>query len=118
MIEERTVERTNVRDYLKLFDSDSGRPVGRLVDITADGFGVYGEEPLAPGMIITMHLSTPNATDHNPAIEFSAEVMWCNKDSSLYLDDVYDSGFKFVSLSDEVMKQLEYLIEDCSFSDW
>ncbi len=117
MIEERTTDRTNVRDYLKVYDSESGRPVGRLVDITAEGFGVYGEEPVAMGMLLNLKMKAP-ATVEGDHVEFTAEVVWCNKDSSLYLDDVYDSGFRFVSLSDEAMRRIEQLIEECSFRDW
>ena len=113
----RFQKRKHLSYYLGLIDRDSNQIVGQVVNMSSDGFGLFGEKPVKTGTNLRMILVLPWTTQGKNQIMFNAKAIWCNLDSSLYLADVYDAGFELTDITAKDKEILRQLIEECTISE-
>ncbi|MBU0982744.1 MAG: PilZ domain-containing protein [candidate division Zixibacteria bacterium] len=118
MIEERTVPRRNLRDYLKIFDHVTGQPLGRVINITFQGIGVFGEQPIPPERTFRLKMTVPGPGRLPRELLFDARCCWCTQERSLYTQTVYDSGFEFTELTPADRARIARLMADCPLESW
>jgi len=114
MIEERELKRMQVMSYLKICYRDTDIELGRVVDITAEGMRLCGEEPIQTNRTLTFRLALPVTSRGKSEIVFDADVIWCRRAKN---PDLYDTGIKLKNLSPEKAEIIEDFMEKSSYED-
>jgi hypothetical protein len=114
MAERRKVKRRHLIYYLRVFDRASGRQLGHLVDLTADGMMLMSERPIRVGRTLALKMALPGGTGGEQIVEFDATSLWTSEDIN---PDFYDTGFKFEKISRKHLAQIETLVDDYGFRD-
>lgn len=108
----RKLSRRELFYYLRVFDSESGKVVGHVVDITTDGVKLIRSEPFVNGEEYSLYASLPESDDAYSDLHFKAEVMWCDKDVN---PEFYVGGLKFTDIDEVDKNRVRYLINQYGF---
>ena len=115
MSERRHLKRRHLLYYLSVEDIDTGRLLGHLVDVTADGIMLMGAEPIQAGQVFRLRMTVPaGAEGTSQTIDFQAKSVRSGKDVN---PDFFDTGFHMVSLTPTQLGLMETLIDDYGFRD-
>ncbi len=112
MEDKRKHKRMNSLFYLRVFNRDTDRLAGRMVNITPEGIMLVSEKPIEPNENFSFRMVLPEGYEGKRTITFDANSRWCIKDIN---PDLYDTGFKLSGVSSEDVKVIERLIEDYTF---
>jgi hypothetical protein len=115
MNEQRLLKRRHLLYYLSVEDTDTGRLLGHLVDVTADGIMLMSLEPIPTGQLFRLRMTIPPGADGTrQTIEFQARSVRSGKDVN---PDFFDTGFHLVDLTPAQLGLIETLIDDHGFRD-
>ncbi len=114
MSEQRKVRRRHLIYYLSIFDRETDRLVGQLVDITTRGFMLTTENPIKTGVHMALRMVLPDVIEGDNQIAFDAVSVWCKTDVN---PNFYAIGFEFESIAPKNMTIIENLIQEFSFLD-
>jgi len=95
MVNHRSRPRKNTPHLVRVLDADSGRVIGRVVDITSDGLLLMSPQPLDVGRKIRMRVILPVMVNNRSDVEMDAEIVWSKQDPN---PSFFQSGVKFLSL--------------------
>ena len=98
MKKHRRRPRKNTPHLVKALDVESGKPLGRVVDITADGMMLVTEIAFEQGQVIKARLILPVMVQARTDVQVEAETVWCKQDSN---PSFYKVGFHFLNLAGE-----------------
>ncbi len=98
MIDMRRRPRKNTPHHVKAIDNESGRVLGRIVDITCNGMMVVSDHAIQPGHKFFVRINLPAMVRNRSDIIIEAETVWCNQDQN---PRFFRAGFKFVNISGE-----------------
>ncbi len=90
--------RKNTPHNVKVVDEESGRVLGRVVDITADGMMLVTREEIAAGRYFQLRINLPVMVHHRTDISVDAKAVWCSPDTN---PAYFKVGFKFANLAGE-----------------
>jgi c-di-GMP-binding flagellar brake protein YcgR len=110
----RTVKRRHLFFYLRVWQSDSNRLLGHLVDITPGGMMLVSEEPIAVGEEFKLEIRTPDTEGAMKPMQFTATCRWSDNDIN---SSFYDSGFEFLDNTPEDIETISKLVEEYGFND-
>lgn len=96
MSEHRRRPRKNTPHRINVLDNDTGRSLGRIVDITADGLMLVTKGPIEPGREFMVKILLPSMLQNRTDIVAAAKVVWCKQDRN---PSFYKIGFQFVNLA-------------------
>ncbi|WP_281646457.1 PilZ domain-containing protein [Parendozoicomonas sp. Alg238-R29] len=112
MTDTSTEQRRHMRKRLSctanVFQTQNGTPLGRIFDISKEGFMLLSPSKVQPKEVINLTLELPEM-DNTRAIELSAECMWCQPSS--FTKD-FGAGFHIKNISDQDQVALNYFIRD------
>lgn len=110
----RAQKRKNIVYYLEIHDEETGKPLGRLVDMTTKGLKMVSEEPIEVNRLFRLRVDLPEGYFMQSTLALEAQSMWCTKDIN---KDYYVTGFSALSpdLSDQGI--IDNLISHLSFND-
>ncbi len=107
-----TEQRRNVRKRLtctaNVFQTQSGMSVGRVFDISKEGFMLLCNTQLEAENTLNLTMEIPEL-ESTRNIEISAECMWCQPSS--FTKD-FGAGFHIKAISDQDQVALNYFIRD------
>ncbi len=93
---------------MNIADIDGTQVVGRVINLSADGFMLLSREPVRPQQISRLRMVLPEARDANGSIRFTARCIWCQKSS--YSED-YGAGFRIEDITPDNRKILNALFD-------
>lgn len=105
MFEKRENTRVNAPEGSLAVNQMSQSEIGRLVDISVNGFLLAGRVNMNPGMIFQLELVLIG--DPNLNIKVGAECIW----SDLQTSGLTFGGFQIIDISDEEQNTLDAFIE-------
>lgn len=111
MIDMRKRTRRNTPHLVKVMDHDSGKVLGRIVDITCDGMMIVSERAMTPGEIYTLRINLPQMVQNRSDMILKGEMVWCNQDQN---PRFYRAGFKFLNVTGEEGYLLEEVLHKFS----
>ena len=112
-MERRKAPRHNLVQYLQVYDQETRDLLGRVVDVSRSGMMVVGNQPYAPEQgTRRLRMMLPANFDERPHIDFEAECRWSGPDVNT---DLYDGGFEFVNVTDDLKDTLDLVVEELSF---
>ncbi|EKF73596.1 sensory box protein/response regulator [Alcanivorax hongdengensis A-11-3] len=78
-----------------VFDRSTGGNVGRLMNLSEDGFKLFTRRELAPGETLQLGMVLPDQIAGVNTTSFDARVIWCE---SLDAPGEFQAGFQFLDL--------------------
>jgi hypothetical protein len=114
MPERRKLKRRHLLYYLRVYNAQTGRLLGHLVDISPGGVMVMSQHRRRIGRTLTIRMVLPNQPRRVKLLEFEATAKWCRRDVN---PDFWDTGFETAGLTRKQAADLETLVEDYGFRD-
>ena len=114
MAKSRVLERRHLIYYLEVYDLETGRQLGHLVDITTRGIKLVSKEKIPLKQTFILKLMLPSGYFNESEIHFEAQSLWSSNDVN---PDFYDTGFEVTSLSTEERKIMRKLVEQIGFNN-
>lgn len=112
--EARALKRRHLVFYLQVFDEDSDRLLGKLVDITTRGMMLLGGEPTEEGRAFRLRMALPSRIAGRETLTFSARSVWCRPDVN---PEYHLAGFEFQDLGALEEDIINHLIQRVGFQD-
>ena len=94
-MKQRNRPRKNTPNHVKVLDAESGKVLGRIVDITADGLMMVGDCHVESGRVFNLRIVLPRMTDGKMDISVTAEAVWSKQDNN---PSYFQTGFKFQNM--------------------
>ncbi len=110
----REIRRT-LMIYLDCIDAATSIEVGKIVDITNEGFMLMSEQPRSIDNKADYHITLPNIKEFlNIELEVEGICRWVRKED---LQELYYMGISFVKLDPKNEPVIELLINKIGFSN-
>lgn len=110
----RQLKRRHLIYYLEVFDQETGKLLGHLVDLTVKGMKLISKEKIAPGQTFTLRMIMPEEYCPERQVQFTATSTWCSEDVN---PDFYATGFNTPDLAVDTRRLFMILINQVGFND-
>lgn len=113
MEERRKLKRRHLLYYSRVFDRVTGKQLGHIMDITAEGIMLISDEPIPVDETFHLRMDLPEDILSRPHLQFDAHSVWCQPDIN---PDFYNTGFR-VNLASHDIALIERMIVEYGFRD-
>ena len=107
-MEGRHQERKQIIYYLRVFDAESGSPLGHVADLSIKGFRVKSERELKKGKTMLLRMDLPKSMNGPQQLELKTRVKWSRPDPN---SKFFNTGLWLVHVSKGDEKTLSDLIQ-------
>ena len=114
MDDRRKTKRKYLMFYTRVFDAGTGKLLGHLVDLTAEGAMLISERALPAGAQFRLRLELSPEVAAQPYLEFDADSLWCRQDIN---PQFYNTGFHVAALTPENAAIVGRIVEAYGFRD-
>ena len=110
----RSILRRHLIYYLRVWDLQTNKLLGHIIDINSGGFMLISEKeiPLEKTFKLEIRWITPD--EEEIKIQFRAESRWNANDVN---SSFYDTGFKLLDPVDDALEPIRKMIEEYGFHD-
>lgn len=112
--EPRILKRRNLVYNLKVYDDETGKFLGYLIDLTTCGIKLLSKQPLPVNILYKLRLMLPDGYFTRKELKFEAQSRWSARDIN---PDYYATGFSAPQLEVNVQDVFHDLQEWLSFND-
>ncbi|MFC1837353.1 PilZ domain-containing protein [Thermodesulfobacteriota bacterium] len=95
MQEKRKFRRVDITEKPEIYDAQSNKLLGNMVDISTDGFRMITNNQMKQGKEYLLNISLPAGNNDSKKVAVKAKVRWCSLDISTKL---FASGFYLVEI--------------------
>ena len=110
----RAVMRRHLIYYLRVWDKNSDKLLGHIVDINTGGFMLVSEKKIETEQAFDLEIRWNSPEDEEIKIQFKAESRWSSNDVN---SAFFDTGFKLLGPTDDVLEPIKKMIEEYGFQD-
>lgn len=110
----RNLKRRHLIYYLEVFDQETGKLLGHLVDLTVKGMKLISKEQIPAGKSFSLRMIMPEEYCPEREVRFAATSTWCSEDVN---PDFYATGFTTPDLEDKTRRLFMILINQVGFND-
>jgi len=110
----RNLKRRHLIYYLEVFDQETGRLLGHLVDLTVKGMKLISKEEIPAGHPFSLRMIMPEEYCPEREVLFTATSTWCREDVN---PDFYATGFTTPHLEEKTRRLFMILINQVGFND-
>ncbi len=110
----RMLDRKNTGVFFGIYDRETAKYAGRLIDINTNGLMLMGKLPLESGSVMNLKMDLPQEFRGKWQIEFDAKVVWCEKCKNISL---YAAGLQFTQIAPIYTQLIDELISSPVFKD-
>src|SRR3990172_13364849 len=114
MQERRKHPRKDLLLFASVYDSNTGRVIGTLLNITLEGAMVLSENKIDSNNSMELHIKLPENFVQKNELIFTANSRWCAPDIN---PEFFDVGYQFASVSDEDAQIIQAIIEKYGFRE-
>lgn len=104
----RKQQRKKMTLTLRLFDRNTGVNLGRLINISLDGFKLASKSELPVGSRHAISMVLPDQIAGSNTLSFDAQTIWSRQEDA---DDEFNHGFRILKISENDLRVLIALIE-------
>ena len=104
--EMRSHSRVEVSEVIRAVDRQTGTDLGRLVNISEEGFMLLGSQPVSEDSILQLSLEFESGPNAASPILIGVESLWCHSSSD---QKQYWAGFYIIDISDEDLERVRHL---------
>jgi PAS domain-containing protein len=105
----RKQTRKRVGAVMRLFDRNTGLNIGRLVNISLEGFKLASKDEMLVGSRYPVSMILPETLAGSNTLSFDAQAVWCRPAEDMAGE--YRIGFRIVKISENDLRILVQLIE-------
>jgi hypothetical protein len=106
--------RWNLKAHLRVFDQDSGRVLGHVVNLTIKGMTLVSETPLPAAKNFNLGLEIPTQSEQDERIIVRALSVWNDK---LEGQNYYANGFHIFRMPTPTTTKIQKIIEALKLPD-
>ncbi len=106
--ERRLHSRHNAEVQLEVFDLHTGQRLGRVVDLSADGFMLFSDTPLAADELVECRLVSEQPVEGVCEINLGADCLWSRPGAD---GQHCWAGFHIIDLAEDQAAALEVLLK-------
>lgn len=110
----RAVMRRHLIYYLRVWDKNSDKLLGHIVDINTGGFMLISEKKIELEQTFDLEIHWKSPEGEEIKIDFKAESRWSSNDVN---SAFFDTGFKLLGPTDDVLEPIKKMIEEYGFQD-
>ena len=107
-------QRKSKRVYLvlstRVFEQGTGKLIGQLGNLTAEGAMIIGEAPLVIGRVYRLHMDLSKAKFHASRLDFEARCIWTKPEP--IAPQFYKSGIQFVKINPKDLQTMAQIIKE------
>lgn len=107
MEERRQHSRHGTELQLEVFDLNTGKRLGRIVDLSADGFMLFSDRPQTADAVLQCRLVCSNGTQEIAEVRLGADCLWSRPGAD---DQHCWAGFHIIDLAEDQAVALEKLL--------
>jgi hypothetical protein len=107
MEERRLHSRHGTEMQLEVFDLNSGQRLGRIVDLSADGFMLFSDTPHSPDAVLQCRLVCAGGGEALQEVRLGADCLWSRPGAD---GQHCWAGFHIIDLAEDQAKALESLL--------
>ncbi|WP_296217655.1 PilZ domain-containing protein [Pseudomonas sp. UBA2684] len=108
MEDRRQHSRHSTELQLEVFDLHSGQRLGRVVDLSADGFMLFSDVPHRPEAVLECRLVSEQVIEGVCEIKLGADCLWSRRGA----DGQHSwAGFHIIDLAEDQAAALEVLLK-------
>ncbi len=112
-LEKRSIERIRCYYYLKVYNKESKADVGSVIDISAKGMRLIGEDKFLSDTRYQFMVKLPKGYILGDSFDINAKVRWCHKkDMENISKEYYEAGFEFVDADHKGIVFMQTLLND------
>ncbi len=112
-LEKRSIERIRCYYYLKVYNKESKADVGSVIDISAKGMRLIGEDNFSSDTRYQFMVKLPKGYILGDSFDINAKVRWCHKkDMDTISKEYYEAGFEFVDADHKGIIFMRTLLND------
>jgi hypothetical protein len=115
MEEKRRYKRRSLAYYMLVVDANTEESIGRLIDLTSDGFLMDSTKQLPVAQVFHMRVETMADVTEKNFITFTARCQWCMPDA--IEPNMYDAGFQITEIALEDAEILKRIAEKYAAQD-
>jgi len=104
--EMRGHSRVEVSEVIRVVDRQTGMDLGRLVNISEEGFMLLGSQPVSADSILQLSLEFESGENNASPILIGVESLWCHASND---QTQHWSGFYIIDISDEDLERVRHL---------
>ncbi len=105
----RKSDRRRIAYFMRVYDRETDKFVGNLVDLSDNGLMLIREKPVEPDTKIKMKIGLPRKKEGHDRITFDARCLWCRRNIHT---DFFDTGFKLQNMSAEKSETITRLVSE------
>lgn len=105
----RKQTRKRIGTVLRLFERVTGRNLGRLANISLEGFKLASREEMAVGSRLLISMVLPETLAGSNTLSFDAQVVWCRVAEDT--PGEYRAGFRIIRIGENDLRILVQLLE-------
>lgn len=110
----RQLKRRHIIYYLEVFDQNTGKLLGHLVDLTVRGMKLISKDEIPPGQEFSLRMIMPEEFCPERQVVFKGTSSWCSEDVN---PDFYATGFNCPDLDENTRHLFMILINQIGFND-
>lgn len=110
----RQLKRRHLIYYLEVFDQETGKLLGHLVDLTVKGMKLISKAEIAPGQTFSLRMIMPEEYCPEREVHFTGTSTWCSQDVN---PDFFATGFITPDLNEKTRRLFMILINQVGFND-
>jgi hypothetical protein len=110
----RKLKRRHLIYYLEVFNQETGKLMGHLVDMTVNGIMLISKEPIPPGQTFSLRMIMPEDSCAEREVYFTATSTHSAQDVN---PDFYATGFTTPDLDKRNRQLFTDLINQVGFND-
>jgi hypothetical protein len=110
----RAVMRRHLIYYLRVWDVNTDKLLGHIVDINTGGFMLVSEKKIEAEQAFDLEIRWNSPEDEEIKIQFKAESRWSSNDVN---SAFFDTGFKLLGPTDDVLEPIKKMIDEYGFQD-
>jgi len=110
----RTIRRRHLIYYLRVWNTDTKKLLGHVVDITTEGLMLVSDKPIELNKNFNLEVQWQGNDGEVNRICFEAESRWEDRDVNA---SFYDTGFKILDQAAEVLTPIREVIDEYGFND-
>ncbi|MDH5654318.1 MAG: PilZ domain-containing protein [Spirochaetia bacterium] len=114
MEQKRSLKRRHLIFFLNVYNSDTGKLMGHLVDINKEGMMLVSEDQIPVNQDFNLKIRMPVEKDNPDFLEFQAQSLWSKNDVNPVF---YDTGFQFKDVSVHSSLKVAEIIKEFGFND-
>jgi hypothetical protein len=108
--ERRKLPRKKANEHLSIVDTNTGKSLGQVVNITTEGFMLVSQAPIPVKAVFQLLMELENPVNGQNQVAFGAESLWASAEGN---EGGYNwTGFHIIDISKEAYHCIDSLIED------